>query len=212
MHDFFFQWLALFLIVLTAAAAPGPDFIVVIRNSVLHSQRAGIITAFGIALGNMFHVAYCIIGIATLINQSELLFSIIKYTGVIYLVYVGVKGLFSKGYESVKIIGDDKEDRRVDLPAMKAFKNGFFTNLLNPKATMFYLALFTQLLEGTTMVQQIIYALTVAFIAIGWFSLVSILLNRRTLRRKFLHYAKWIDRICGGLLIALGVRLAISKA
>ncbi len=211
MDGFFLQWIAFVLIIFTAAASPGPDFIVVVRNSVMHSQKAGIFTALGIAFGNMFHVTYCIIGVAALIHNTEMLFTTIKYAGVAYLIYIGVKSLLSKGYDNTKVLQDGDSDNRTSLPAAKAFKSGLYTNLLNPKCTMFYLALFTQLIEDTTLLQQMIYALTVAFICIAWFSFVSILLNRRALRRKFMSAAKWVDRICGGLLIALGVKLALSK-
>ncbi len=211
--EFFIEWAGIVLIVWLAAASPGPDFIIAVRNSVLHSQRAGILTAIGIGLGVLVHVTYCILGIGAVINQSVMLFSIIKYVGAAYLIYIGIKALRSKGYDQEKIIGNDQNKNRADMPPLKALLNGFWTNVLNPKATLFFLALFTQVIDSeTTLGTQIIYGTSAAFVITIWFSFVSIALNQRHVRRSFMASAKWIDRICGGLLVALGVKLALDKA
>lgn len=209
--EFLLEWIGISTIILVAAASPGPDFIISVRNSVLHSQRAGIFTALGIALGILVHVTYCIFGIAALINQSAVLFSIIKYAGAAYLIFIGYKALRSKGFGDKRVI-QEEEKERTDLPALKALRNGFLTNILNPKATMFFFALFTQVIDTDTSVfVQSLYGITAASVAGIWFTIVAVVLNQRHIRRSFLEFSRWIDRICGGLLIALGVRLAISK-
>ncbi|MFP4313767.1 MAG: LysE family translocator [Alphaproteobacteria bacterium] len=209
--DFIILWASFFFIVLIAASSPGPDFIVVIRNSVLHSQKSGLFTTLGIALGNACHAAYCVFGIAALIANSPHLFDLVKYIGAAYLVFIGLKALQSKGYKDKKIIKDEEGDTRIDIPASKAFKMGLLTNLLNPKATVFYLSVFPQFASGKNFTETAILGIVPPIVALVWFAPVSILLNRRPIRRQFMDKAQWIDRICGGLLIALGVRLAISK-
>lgn len=211
--EFIFEWIGVALIVWLAAASPGPDFIISVRNSVLHSQKAGIFTALGIGLGILVHVTYCILGIAALISQSVLLFSLIKYAGAAYLIYIGIKALRSKGFGDKRIVGDHEENTRSDIPVFKALQNGFLTNLLNPKATMFFFALYSQVIDTDTPVFiQSLYGITAAIVATAWFTIVAVILNQRHIRRSFLNFSKWIDRICGGLLIALGIKLAISKA
>lgn len=213
LNEFIFEWIGVALIVWLAAASPGPDFIISVRNSVLHSQKAGIITALGIGLGILVHVTYCILGIAALISQSLLLFSLIKYTGAAYLIYIGIKALRSKGFGDKRIVDDDEEKIRKDISAIKALQNGFLTNLLNPKATMFFFALYSQVIDTDTPVFiQSLYGITAAIVATTWFTIVAVILNQRHIRRGFLKFSKWIDRICGGLLVLLGVRLAISEA
>lgn len=213
LNEFIFEWIGVALIVWLAAASPGPDFIISVRNSVLHSQKAGIFTALGIGLGILVHVTYCILGIAALISQSVLLFSLIKYAGAAYLIFIGIKALRSKGFGDKRIVEDGEENARKDISAVKALQNGFLTNLLNPKATMFFFALYSQVIDTETpVIIQSLYGITAAIVATTWFTIVAVILNQRHIRRSFLKFSKWIDRVCGGLLVLLGVRLAISEA
>lgn len=84
-----------FLIIL-AAISPGPDFAMVIKNSLLYSRRAGIYTALGVSVSLLIHAVYCILGLALVISRSLLAFSIIKYLGAAYLIYIGIKGFLAK--------------------------------------------------------------------------------------------------------------------
>lgn len=212
MSEFLIEWLGVVLIVLFAAASPGPDFVISIRNSVLHSRRSGVFTAIGIGLGICVHITYCALGIAAIIAQSAYFFTIMKYIGAAYLIFIGIKALRSKGYQSGPIIGEDGRDNRTDLSAFKSLRSGFLTNLLNPKATLFFFALFTQIIDpDTALGLQFLYGISAALTATAWFTAVSFILNARQIRHRFLKFSIWIDRICGGLLITLGVRLAISK-
>ncbi len=186
----------------------------VIRNAVLRSRKAGLWTAAGIALGNLGHTTYCVIGLAALIQQSPLLFSALKYAGAAYLAYVGIKAIRSPGYENQRIIGDQDDDQNqappADIPASKAFRQGLVTNLLNPKATIFYLSLFPQFADGLGFAQTALLGLVAPIVAILWFSAVAVMLSARPMRRRFLAHAQWIDRICGGLFLLLGARLALE--
>ncbi|MCD8526507.1 MAG: LysE family transporter [Alphaproteobacteria bacterium] len=183
----------------------------IIRNSVLHSRRAGIITAFGLACGVAVHTLYCGLGIATLISQSATLFMALKYIGAAYLIYIGFKALRSKGYADMKVVSET-DVQQSTYSAYRAWRDGFFTNLLNPKATMFFLALFTQIIKpDTPAIMVALYGLSASAVTIIWFSSVASVLNQRHIRRAFLKFAGWIDKICGVFMIGLGIRLAISK-
>lgn len=208
--EFFLEWIGIVLIVWMAVASPGPDFIIAVRNSVLYSRSVGIMTAIGIGIGVLIHVTYCVLGIGALINQSVILFNALKLIGAAYLIYIGYKALRSKGYDQERIVGNAEKEHNMGLG--KALLNGFWTNVLNPKATLFFLALFTQVINPETPVKiQIIYGVSAALVSAIWFSVVAVTLNQKLIRRSFLKMAKWIDRLCGGLLIALGIKLAISK-
>ena len=210
--EFLIEWVGIALIVLLATASPGPDFVIVVRNAVIHSKRVGIFTAVGITVGNCIHVTYCILGIAALISQSLLLFSMIKYVGAAYLIYIGFKALYSQGYKNT-VVGDDKQECVQEcMPIVHAVRQGFLTNLLNPKATMFWFALFTQVISpDTSLFVRGVYGVTAVTISFFWFFVVSVVLNQRSVRRVFLSWTQWIDRICGGLMVALGVKLALIK-
>ena len=166
--------------------------------------------ALGFALGVCVHVSYCIVGIAAIVSQSILLFSFIKYIGAGYLIYIGCKSLRSRGFQ--KMTGTEIR-RQSDIPWHRAIGMGFLTNILNPKATMFFFTLFTQVIDPhTPLAIQILYGVTAVAMNISWFSFVSFVLTAPARQSHCLKSSKWIDRACGGLIIAFGIRLAIGKS
>lgn len=212
MHDFLAEWFFLSTVILLAAISPGPDLVMAIRNSVLYSRRAGVFTAIGFGLGIAVHVTYCIIGIATVISQSILLFSLIKYAGAAYLLYIGVQALRSNGMGAGSADPQATTSTPKTMSALQALRSGFITNLLNPKATLFFLALFTQIIAPhTPLGVQIVYGLTAIGIITAWFMIVAVAMTNPLIRTRFLSVSKWFDRICGAALVALGVRLALAK-
>ncbi len=206
--EFFSEWLMIVVLMSVAAASPGPDFVMAIRNSLTYSRKAGLFTAIGFGLGICVHAAYCMLGIAALIAQSITLFNVIKWLGAAYLVYIGIKALRSKGFKAQ----DETYQTRNDIHWSKALGQGFVTNVLNPKATMFFLALYTQVIDpGTPVGVQIIFAATCVAIVTLWFSFVAFALTSGPVRNKFLGFSQWIDRACGVAMIAFGLRLALTK-
>jgi len=210
MDTFFTNWILLITIFTVALASPGPDFIMAVRNSVMYSRKAGIFTAIGFALGVGVHVAYCLAGLAFVISQSVILFNTIKIAGALYLFYVGYQALRSKGYQP----GATENERQATaaMSPMAALGSGFITNLFNPKATLFFLALFTQILDPHIAVpEKVIYGLTCVIMTALWFSIVATVLTTPRIKATFLRFSKWIDRVCGVLFIALGLKLAVTR-
>ncbi len=195
------------LLNLLAAVSPGPDFVMTVRNSLCYSRRAGIFTSLGISLGLGVHLIYCAAGVGYIISKSIVLFSIIKWLGVVYLIYMGIGSLLAKG-SKLEVTG---ERTGPDLSRLQAFKMGFLTNVLNPKATLFFLSLFTFVIGNSTPVYVI---LTISFIILAtafvWFTIVSVFLAQQNVQRVFLKYEKSINRTLGGFLILLGIKIAIS--
>jgi RhtB (resistance to homoserine/threonine) family protein len=207
--EFFFNWLMIAMISLAAAMSPGPDFVIMVRNSIIHSRTASIMTAIGIGVGICIHMTYCIFGIAIVISQSVILFNTLKYAGTAYLIYIGYKSLRSAGYDDKNAKNNDKKKT---LSSFAAIRGGLLTNLLNPKATMFFLALFTQVIDPHTPFKVLVlYAGTVVFTCFSWWLFVAIFLTNIHIKNVFLGFSKWIDRTCGGLMIALGLKLALTK-
>ena len=203
------DWLTVFTVGMLAIVTPGPDFALTIRSSLVHSRKAGIYTAIGVGVGNTIHATYCLVGIGAVISQSILLFNLLKWIGAGYLIYLGVKSLSAKA-----VATSSRLDRPAkDISSWRAFRIGLFGNLLNPKATLFFLALFTQILQRETPVtMQALYGLTVAVLSLIWFSLVATVISKRSLKARILSVSHWIERVTGGALIYLGLRLATAKA
>src|ERR1035437_742014 len=134
--------LSVTLINLFAAMSPGPDFVMCVKNSVTYSRKIGILTAIGIGLGLSIHIAYCMAGVGLIISKSPFIFNIIKISGAIYLVYMGIRSILAKQSK----MNVEKNQKNTDLSAWRAIKSGFLTNVLNPKATLFFLALFSMVI------------------------------------------------------------------
>ncbi len=205
------DFISTYIIILTATfiamVSPGPDFLITMRNALGVGRASGIATAMGIACAIFVHVGYSVVGIAVLISQSILLFSIIKYLGAAYLIWMGIGALRSKGWEMAV---EKAKNKHKSLK--KSFVEGFVTNVLNPKATLFFLALFTQVIAPETpKTWMAIYGTSIALVVGTWFSTVSVLLTQPKIRAKLSAMSIWIDRATGGLFIALGLKIATEK-
>lgn len=191
-----------------AVMSPGPDFILVSRISIANGKPAGLFTALGIGLGMLVHVTYSLLGIGFVIAQSIVLYSTIKYLGAAYLLYIGWKALCSHANPSTA----DVRQHMANVSLWKFFWSGFLCNALNPKATLFFLALFTQIIEPSTAVSvQILYGMYLSTATFAWFSAVVLMLNCKPIKNAFSSIHHILDRCMGTLLIALGIKVALSS-
>jgi RhtB (resistance to homoserine/threonine) family protein len=202
------EFLMLTLIHLLAVISPGPDFAVVIRQSISFGRKTALMTSLGIAAGILMHVLYTLLGIGFIITQSETAFMVAKIAGALYLTYIGFNMLFSKAQKQndnqVSIDADPKHHKR-------AFMLGFMTNLLNPKATMFFLAIFTTIVSiDTPLAVQSIYGLWIAATTALWFSLVSLFFSHRSMRANFMRHGYIFERLMGMVLLLFAARLGWS--
>lgn len=194
---------------LLAVMSPGPDFIMISRAALIYSRRAGIFAAIGLGLGITVHVLYSLLGIALVIAQSVVLFTIIKYLGAGYLLYIGYKSLRAKPAKDIAI---ETVKKQKDISDNAAMRMGFLTNVLNPKATLFFLALFTQVIRPETPhIIQALYGVEMAIMTFAWFTVVALVLSGGIVRRKFVAIQHKAERVFGVILIALGVKVATTQ-
>jgi threonine/homoserine/homoserine lactone efflux protein len=185
---------------LLAVISPGPDFVMALKNSLTYSRKTGIYTAIGFGMGIGVHILYSFAGLAILISQSEGLFNMIKYLGAAYLFYIGIKSILEK---SNKIsVGSTKHIQ--DITPLKAISMGFLTNVLNPKASLFFLSLFTYILQshpnsGTLIIISALLMINTTI----WFSLVAIFFNIPYIQKLYFQYQIYISKGLGVLLIGL---------
>jgi len=195
------------LLNLLAAVSPGPDFVMTVRNSLCYSRRSGIFTGLGISTALMVHLFYCAAGVGYLISTSVLLFSLLKLLGAGYLIWMGINSILAKHSK----IDLNAEHAVKDLTRLQAFKMGFLTNVLNPKATLFFLSLFTLVIGSATPLYVIlIISVIIILTAFCWFTVVSIFLAQQNVQRVFLKYETIINRTLGGFLIFLGIKIALT--
>lgn len=202
------EFLTIAFVHLLAVASPGPDFAIVLKSSVSHGRRAALLTSLGIGSGIFIHVGYCVLGLGLLISQSPALFGLIKYLGAAYLIFIGVKALAAKSSSAA-----ESSSAKSLLTARQAFVQGLATNALNPKATLFFLAVFSAVVSPATPSSvKALYGLWMACATAAWFSMLSWLFSSDLLRKQILGLGIWFDRLMGSVLVLLGLRLAAMGA
>jgi len=202
--DYLPSILGLMAIQMVALISPGPDFAVVVRNSLIYSRRTGVLTAVGVALGILVHLAYILLGLGILVSKTLWLFHLIKYLGVGYLIYIGIKGLRAK--KGALNYGDGYN--RKDIAPLAALRAGFLTNALNAKCMLFFLSILSAFLAPHEPAEIIfIYGVIMFLSTLIWFFIVAICFSHKRLRLFFSNLHHWIERVAGGLLMLLGVRM-----
>lgn len=201
------EFLTVATVHLLAVMSPGPDFVMITRNTLVYSGKTGMYSAVGLGLGIGVHVIYSLLGIGLLISQSIVLFNIIKFIGAGYLLYIGYKSLTAKA-SHVKI---SQEHRKKDISRAQAVRIGFITNVTNPKATLFFLALFTQVIDPTTpLFIQLLYGIEMMVATAAWFAFVALIFSHHKIKRGFEKVQHIAEKLMGAVLIGLGVRLALA--
>ena len=165
---------AIGLIHLVALVSPGPDFVVACRNTLMYSRFIGIYTAVGFGLGICVHISYAVFGLSWLIANNELIFTVIQYLGAFYLILIGIQSL--RSFQSQ--IGQETVSASSRISPFRAVRIGFITNVLNPKATLFFLSLFSTMLNPTVgKLTLVVIAVLLVVTTILWFSLMVHLLR-----------------------------------
>ena len=185
---------------------PGPDMAIVTRNTMLGGRQAGLRTSLGVLTGNLVHIAYCVVGIGLLISQSIVAFSILRYAGAAYLVYLGITSL--TGTNSAPGHGAEARDTR----QRGWFLQGFVNNVLNPKGTLFYLGIFTMVITpGTGVAMTVFLILLMMAISASFWLFFVLTLDHPAIRGFLDRSRKVINRLFGVLLVSLGLRVAFFE-
>ncbi len=200
---------------LIAVASPGPDFAIVLKQVINQGRRAAIFSSVGIGLGIMLHVVYSILGLSLLIKTTPMLYNIMLYAAAGYLFYIGVLALRSQPSESAVIALNDnglasRSGSKSEQSIWQAFRLGFVTNGLNPKATLFFLSLFSVVVAPTTNdAVRWGYGVYLAVATGIWFVTLSILLSNSHIDQYLQRYRHVIDRLMGVVLIVLAISLVL---
>ena len=190
---------------LLAVISPGPDFVMACRNALFYSRKTGIWTAVGFGIGIAVHISYALFGLAWVVAQSVTLFNIIKYLGAAYLIFIGIQSFISKS----ATLDFEVSPKKNDIPVWVAIRMGLITNVLNPKATLFFLSLFTIVVDPeVSVLEMTIISIILISTTILWFSLVAVLMTQKRMRMAFDRYQSVFNKSLGGLLIAIGVKIA----
>ena len=202
----FHLWLSFVVICIMGALSPGPSLALVIKNTLAGGTSQGYAPAISHGLGVAIYAAITATGIALIIVQSPLIFSIIQYAGAAFLLYLGIKSLLSKKDNEVF-----SEDNTGNKSQVNGWRDGFLIAFLNPKLAIFFLALFSQFLgEEASSEQKMIMTATVGSIDALWYCLVTFTLSRGNIIGKLRENSHIVDKVTGSFLILLAARIVIS--
>ncbi|MFH1508892.1 MAG: LysE family transporter [bacterium] len=188
---------------------PGPLFVLIIRNSLVYSRKSGMWTAVGIAIGNAIHITYSVTGLALIISASPVAFNIIKFLGVGYLAYLGIKTFLIK-VDAQKT--DSTSEKHKDLIPFQAAKIGFLTNILSPKASLFFASIFATVMASGSPFWVVIFlwvamplnSFVMAFI-------LSVFFTQKKVRNVYANYQPTVNKLLGTALIVLAIIVATHK-
>ena len=209
MSSYWSEFLTIAVAHLLAVASPGPDFAIVTRQCVLSGTRAGVWTALGVGSAILLHVTYCLLGVALLLSSSPNLFNAMKLVAAAYLFYIGIKALRSAGFDQ----SDQGAAAILQFSPRQAVLQGFLTNGLNPKATLFFLALFTVVIDPQTPTAvQLFYGAYLAVATFVWFAMLSLFLGHSAVRERMLRLGIWFERGMGLVLVLIAIQIGLSLA
>ena len=202
--------IALYVIAsLALIATPGPDMIYVVTRGVAQGRRAALVSACGVCSGLAVHTSFAAIGLSALLAQSAATFSVVKYAGAAYLIYLGVKTLLSE--ESFAFSGETRPTKGL----AGVFFQGVASNVLNPKVALFFLAFLPQFVSphaGSAVVQMLILGAVFALLGLLCLTLVAhfsgSLGERLGGSPRFARALRWFS---GSVLVGLGLRLALPE-
>ena len=205
MSNYWAEFLTLAMIHLMAVASPGPDFAIIIKQTLRYGKRIGTYTAWGIGTGILLHVGLSILGFAGLIQKYDWAQLTFQWVGALYLGYIGVMSLKARPAKTEEVHSEKKS-----IPAKKAFFIGLGVNALNVKALLFFLSVFTAIVSIETPLEiQIGYGIYLAIATGVWFTIMSNLFGHRRVRKSFYSHAHWFEKIVGIFLIYLAIMLIL---
>lgn len=193
---------------LALIVVPGPDMIYVLTRGVSQGRPAGLVSAAGVCSGVLVHTGFAAVGLSAILAQSAVAFSVVKYAGAAYLVYLGVRTILDReGFASP----GRAERARLSV----VFRQGVLSNVLNPKVALFFLAFLPQFVDpetGSAGLQMLAFGAAFTLISLAFMSVIALcsgaLGEWLRSRPSFADALRWLT---GSVLVALGLRLAIPE-
>lgn len=203
---YLFVFMSIFFIIL-----PGPDIAIATKNTVTVGKVGGLKTVLGICSALLIHTSAAVLGLSAIIMKSALIFSVFKYVGAVYLLYMGIKTLWSlkKKGEAASVEMNTKSK----FVSSSCFKQGFLTNILNPKVSILFITLFPQFInsESNTFIPFLLMGTTYTVMTALWSFLYVYLINYISAFMKKPKTQNIIEGITGTILIGFGIKLVLEK-
>jgi threonine/homoserine/homoserine lactone efflux protein len=189
---------------------PGPDSLLIMTRSATQGWRAGCAAAFGIGTGTLVHILFAALGLSAILATSAAAFTVVKYAGAAYILYMAWGLLRSRGGAAAAI------DKQLPaLPYARIFAQGFLTNVLNPKVALFFLAFVPQFIDAGAANKPVAFVILGAifdFNGMLWCTFLAVFTAKASARIKLSPLASaLLNRVTGALFVWLGIRLALAE-
>jgi threonine/homoserine/homoserine lactone efflux protein len=194
------------------AMSPGPSFVMVARTAVASSRANGLAAALGMGIGGIAFAAMALFGLKTVLAAVPWLHAVLQIGGGSYLAYLGYR--IWQGANSPLVMAQGAQVRQEPHQSWRrSFALGLGTQLSNPKTAIFYGSIFASLLPpDIPFALAVLLPVMVFCIEAGWYGMVALLLSAAAPRAAYLRYKGWIDRVAGGVMALLGIRLLVAAA
>jgi len=188
--------------------APGPLFVLIVRNSLMYSRKTGVWTAVGIAVGNLLHISYSVVAVTLLVATSDAALQVLKLAGAGYLAYLGVKTVVTKANS----IRSEATGERRDILPFAAFKTGFLANFLNPNASLFFASIFATLISSGAPV-WVVGILWIAMPLNSFISasVLSTFFTYPAVKTVYARYERIANTVLGGALVLLALMIVFRN-
>jgi threonine/homoserine/homoserine lactone efflux protein len=194
-----------------ALMSPGPDFALVVQNATRYGRQTGVYIALGLSFGILLHAILSLTGVSYLVHQQPTLFALVQIAGGSYLLYLGfgaLKGTWQT-LSSKSIVSEQQSSPDLLLNNKRqAFSRGFATNILNPKALVFFISLMSTLVPASMSLTGKGIALVILWsLSLAWFSFLAWALSTERLQAKLKSLAVYIDGLCGLIFTVIGISI-----
>jgi threonine/homoserine/homoserine lactone efflux protein len=202
------EFLTIAILHFFAVSSPGPDFIIVTRQSIRSGRTAAIFTSLGIASGILVHSFAAITGLTYIISSNPLVFLYLKIMASIYLGYLGFISIFN----SSSITQYTSNQSTSDLNFLYSYRIGFITNILNPKAILFFITVFSIVVDSSTSVLSLgIYGAYMSIATFIWFTFISYIFTNTTLINKYRNSLPIFEKILGCILLLIASQILLYE-
>jgi threonine/homoserine/homoserine lactone efflux protein len=192
-----------------AVMSPGPNFLLSVKHGASHSRPIALLTTAGIATGTFLHVTLGLLGLSVVVRRSVGLYLALKYAAAGYLFYLGVTALRSAMRREIpSFTGDATRRQNGQLSARRAYVMGLLTNATNPKAFVYFLALFTSVvLPDTPLPVRATLVFVLPLVSWLWYSCVAMSFSTAVTHRLYARIGPWVDVGFGASMIAVGLMI-----
>ncbi|MDB3868604.1 LysE family transporter [Candidatus Marinimicrobia bacterium] len=200
------QFTTVVILHLLGVMSPGPDFFLIVKQSLCQGRKVSVLTSLGIGSGIIIHVLFCIFGLGSIISKSAPIFNMIMILGALYIIYMGIQSLLVNASPIIMDYSISQKDN-----SYTAFGKGFITNMLNPKATLFFLSIYTIIINNNPPIYiQLAYGLWMAIATATWFCFLSTVLTNQIIASRLEILGNKIQKIMGIVLLIVGFKILIN--